>query len=136
MHDDPRTLRTHHKDTPCRIGICDDVEAFRRLLDMLFSFEADMDVVGLAQHGREAVDLVTQQRVDVLLLDVAMPVMDGLEALPLIRAASPDTKVVMLTGFGTDAIRRRAIEGGANRYLEKGLAPTDLVAVVRQTWRS
>jgi DNA-binding NarL/FixJ family response regulator len=66
----------------------------------------------------------------VLVLDIAMPVLDGLEALPLIHAASPETKVVMLTGIASDTLRNRAREGGAALFIEKGTNIQDVVEAV------
>lgn len=125
-------------DTPrtCRVAICDDVDSFRAVLKIVFEFERDIEVVGEASNGQEAIDLVTGTEVDVLLLDLAMPVMDGLEALPAICRMSPDTKVVMLTGFGSDAVRRRAMDAGASRYVEKGAQPNELIEVVRDVFAS
>lgn len=117
--------------TPVRVGICDDVPAFRRLLSLVFQLESDIEVVGEAGDGHEAIALVSGTPVDVLLIDLSMPVMDGLEALPKVLEASPDTKVIMLTGFGTDAIRRRAMDAGAAMYLEKGLLPEAILSAIR-----
>ena len=117
----------------CRVALCDDVETFRTVLSIVLGGTAGIDVVGQAANGREAVDLVAGCDVDVLLLDLAMPVMDGLEALPLIRRAAPDTRVIMLTGFGDAGIRERAMAAGAHRYLEKGLPIEDLVEAVLST---
>lgn len=115
-----------------RIAICDDVADFRRVLQLLLDVEDDFTIVWQAANGREALDLVTKVKVDVLLLDVAMPVMDGMEALPLIVEAAPETAVIMLTGFGTAAKRRRARELGATGYIEKGLPPNVLVDAIRR----
>lgn len=115
----------------CRLAICDDVATFRQLLTLLFGLESDFEIVGEAANGREAIDVVESTRADVLLLDLAMPVMDGMEALPHIRQASPDTKVVMLTGFGSAAMQEQAAQLGAVAYLEKGLAPAELIRAVR-----
>ena len=117
---------------PCRIALCDDVESFRSILALLMNHEPDMEIVGQAENGKEAIELVSSQEVDLLLLDIAMPVMDGLEALPLIRRASPQTRVVILTGFGTPEIRKEALAGGAVRVIEKGLDPDQLIELVRE----
>lgn len=114
-----------------RIAICDDVAEFRRVLELLLEVEHDFTIVGQASNGREAIELVTKVDVDVLLLDVAMPIMDGMEALPHVVEASPATSVIMLTGFGTAAKRRRAKELGAAGYVEKGLAPNALIDAIR-----
>jgi DNA-binding NarL/FixJ family response regulator len=112
----------------CRIVICDDQPAYRTIVAMVLGLESDLEVVGEAANGRQAVELAEQLKPEVLVLDIAMPVLDGLEALPLIRTASPETKVVMLTGVVGDGIRERALGGGASLFLEKG---TDIQDVVR-----
>ncbi len=117
-------------DTQCRVAICDDVADFRRVLELLLETEPNMEVVGQASNGREAIELVTTTEVDVLLLDVAMPIMDGLEALPHVVAASPATAVVMLSGFGS-AAQRQAEEMGAASYIEKGTPPNAMVDAIR-----
>lgn len=115
---------------PCRVAICDDVPDFRRVLCMVLGVEPTLEVVGEAGDGRQAIDLVSSTAVDVLLLDIAMPIMDGIEALPKILEASPSTRVVMLTGFGSDAIRRQAETLGACAFLEKGVAPAAIVDAI------
>jgi DNA-binding NarL/FixJ family response regulator len=114
---------------PARIVVCDDQPAFRRIVCTVLELEPDLEVVGEAGDGQQAIDLVTSLKPDVLVLDIAMPVMDGLEALPHIRLRSPGTKVVMLTGVSNDATRERALAAGALLFLEKG---TDIQEVVRE----
>jgi len=119
-----------------RIGICDDVPAYRRLLSIALGIEPDLEVVGEAATGEEAVELVRATRPDVLLLDVAMPDVDGLEALPRIRAASPETAVIFVSGFTNDDLRMRALAGGAFRYLVKGVTPQEIAQSVREAART
>lgn len=119
----------------CRIVICDDQAGFRQLLTLVLGLQDGLEVVGEAEDGRGVVDVVAQFEPDVLLLDIAMPERDGLEALPYIRAASPETSVVMLTAFGSASMRRRAHEAGAEGLIEKGVDLDDLVAQIRQACR-
>jgi DNA-binding NarL/FixJ family response regulator len=114
----------------CRVVICDDQAGFRQVVAVVLSLDPDVEVVGEAADGREAIRIVGELRPDVLLLDVAMPVLDGLEALPLIRAASPETRVVMLTGVASDTFRDRAAAGGAALFIEKGTNIQDVVRAV------
>jgi DNA-binding NarL/FixJ family response regulator len=113
----------------CRIVICDDQPGFRQILTIVFELEPDFAVVGEAEDGHGAVELAGELRPDVLVLDLAMPAMDGIEALPRILDASPETQVVVVTGFGSSRIRQRALDAGACRFIEKG---TDVEAIVRQ----
>lgn len=116
---------------PVRIALCDDTDAFRMLLRMLFDGDDGYDVVGEAADGIEIVEVCRETRPDVLLLDVAMPRRDGIEALPHVLAASPDTCVVMYTGFLSRDVERRALAAGATAVLVKGMRPDELLAAVR-----
>lgn len=120
----------------CRVAICDDVADFRNLLTLMLGRARDLEVIGEASNGMEAIELVRVQAPDVLLLDVAMPVMDGLAALPRLREVSPDTRVILLTGFGSERIRQEARQAGVALYLEKG-APADVVVdAIRSVWKA
>lgn len=115
----------------CRIAICDDVPTFRQLVSAVFRWEPGFEVVGEASNGLEAVELARRVQPDVMLLDIAMPIMDGIEALPKIRVASPSTRVIVLTGFGSARIRSQTLADGAVAYLEKGVSPADMIQAVR-----
>jgi DNA-binding NarL/FixJ family response regulator len=115
----------------CRIVICDDQAAFRELIEAVLELEPELEVVGHAADGQQAIEVVGELEPDVLLLDVAMPVMDGLEALPHIRAVSPRTRVVMLTGVAAESVRQRALDAGAALFVEKGADPDAIVAHVK-----
>ena len=119
-----------------RLLLCDDAVQLRRLYRMLFDAERDFVVVGEAGDGQEGISAVRQLRPDVVLLDIAMPVMDGLEAIQGMRAASPDTRIVMCTAMIDDRVRRRALELGAHAFIEKGHDPLTLVAQVRDAARA
>ena len=112
--------------------ICDDHPGFRQVLSLLLGTDAELQIVGEAADGREAIDLAARLRPDVLLLDVSMPEMDGLEALPHIREASPGTHVVMVTAFASDSVRRRAFDAGAREFVEKGADVGDIVERVKR----
>ena len=103
-----------------RVLLADDSLEFRGLLRILLNRDARFEIIGEADNGVEAVDLAKELRPDVVLLDVAMPKMDGLQALPGIREAVPAAKVVMLSAFGATEMAKKATSRGANAYLEKG----------------
>ncbi|MCW2923284.1 MAG: response regulator receiver protein [Thermoleophilia bacterium] len=115
----------------CRLVLCDDARDFVRLLKLLIDMESDMEVVGVAHDGAEAISVCTELQPDLLVLDVSMPVMDGLTALPRIREVSPGTSVVMLSGFSSAAMKRQALELGASQFIEKGIPPSELTGQLR-----
>lgn len=81
-----------------------------------------IEIVGEASNGEEAVALAASEKPDAIILDLAMPVMDGLQAIPLIKEVSPQTKIIVLSGFEADRMAKAALELGAERYLQKGVA--------------
>lgn len=115
----------------CRLAICDDAYEYVRLLELVIEAEAGIEVVGTAEDGVMAIELCARVQPDVLLLDVAMPVMDGIAALPAIRRRSPGTKVVVLTGFASAEIERQARVLGAHDFILKGMPPVELVHRLR-----
>ena len=114
-------------EVPFRIVLADDVFDLRFMVKLALERSGRFQVVGEAENGDEAVKLAEKHQPDLVLLDVSMPVKDGLEALPDIRSVSPNAKVVMLSGFEASRLASTAIESGASAYLEKGIPPGQLV---------
>ena len=117
---------------PLRVVIVDDAEELRILLRLALDREGDFSVVAEAADGETGVAAVIAHQPDLVLLDIAMPVLDGLQALPLIRTECPSATVVMLSGFG--ATSRAAIEAlqlGAHGYLQKEGSLTRLADQLR-----
>ena len=114
---------------PVSVVLADDVEDVRYLFRVVIEADGRFEVVGEATTGREAVDLARSLQPDVILLDLAMPEMGGLEALPLIKVASPTTQVVVATAFG-ELSEQAAYERGAVAFVTKGAKPGQLVDVV------
>lgn len=117
--------------------IADDQTLIRTALATMLGLEADLDVVGQAGTCGEAVRVAGETQPDVLLLDVQMPddglgVEDGIEAIPAILAASPDTRVVVVTTFGRPGYLRRAMERGAVGFLVKDTPVDRLVESIRR----
>lgn len=106
-----------------KILIADDHPVVRDGLSAILETQIDFEVVGEAGNGREAVELVRSLQPDVVLLDLDMPILDGLEALRLIRAERPETRVIVFTVFDSDERIITAVQAGANGYLLKGDAP-------------
>lgn len=115
-----------------RIVIADDSADLRLLLMLALRGDADFEVVGEATNGAEAVALAGDLRPDLLLLDLSMPVMDGLEALPLIRDVSPSTAVVVVSGFLNGDLQQRVMGLGAVGFVEKGDDLAQLVDFVHR----
>jgi YesN/AraC family two-component response regulator len=103
-----------------RVLIVDDAEEIRMLLRAAMSKRTGLTVVGEAADGVEAVRQATELQPDLVMLDLAMPHMDGLEALPLIRAAVPDVRVIVLSGFTQGTLMEKVLAAGADHYVAKG----------------
>ncbi|WP_432151307.1 response regulator [Streptomyces sp. bgisy029] len=114
-----------------RVLVTDDEPLIRAGIRMILSSAADIDVVAEAADGREAVGLARELMVDVVLLDLQMPVMDGLTALAELRRTVPSAQVLILTTFGEQENVLRALTGGSAGFLLKDSAPPDLLRAVR-----
>lgn len=102
-----------------RVFLCDDVADLRFLFRMALEERPDVEVVGEAGDGAAGVAAIAELRPDVVLLDLAMPVLDGLQAIPLIRERSPQTKIIVLSGFGDGPAARSARALGIDRFVDK-----------------
>jgi len=118
-----------------RILITDDHVVVRRGTQALLATEPEIEVVGEAKNGEEAVAKALQLQPDVILMDLEMPVMDGIEAIRRITASRPDARILVLTSFATDDKVFPAIKAGALGYLLKDSSPDELVRAIRQVHR-
>jgi DNA-binding NarL/FixJ family response regulator len=116
-----------------RLVLVDDQPSVRQGLRMRLTLEPDMMVVGEASTGREAMTLVQQLAPDMVLMDVEMPEMDGIEATAAMRASTPQSAVVMLSIHDDASTRARAYAAGAAAFVTKSGAIEVLVATIRQT---
>jgi NarL family two-component system response regulator LiaR len=121
--------------SPIRVFIADDHPIVRRGIKDLLETEADIQVVGEAANGREAVVAVSEIQPDIVLMDLVMPVVDGLEAIRQIKNSLPQIQILVLTSFTTDDKVFPAIKAGALGYLIKDTAPEDLVRAIHQVYR-
>jgi DNA-binding NarL/FixJ family response regulator len=119
---------------PVRVLIADDHELIRVGLSALFSAEPDLVVVGTACDGRAAVDLAAQELPDVVVMDLGMPVLDGIAATREILASSPRTRVLVLSCSVEHPVVASAVAAGACGYLVKHVSTLEVVDAVRRTF--
>lgn len=113
-----------------KVLIVDDQEIIRQSLELMLSSKVNIDVVGVAVDGRDAIDKVRKTRPDIVLLDIRMPGMDGIEAMKIIKEFCPDTKVLILTTFDDDEYIYESLKHGANGFLLKGVSIDELVKAI------
>jgi DNA-binding NarL/FixJ family response regulator len=115
---------------PLRILLADDHTIMRNGLRLLLERQSDFTVVGEASNGREAVELADLKSPDIIIMDVAMPMMNGIEATARITAAAPKVAVIILSMHSDESYVLRALKAGARGYLLKDSAEGDLIAAV------
>ncbi len=128
--------QTMEPESSRRVLVVDDAEELRMLLRRRVESREGLQVVGEAADGVAAVELASQLQPDLVMLDLAMPRMDGLEALPLIRAAVPGVRVIVLSGFNQSTLAERAIEAGADHYVVKGGSMRELLDLIENVLAS
>jgi NarL family two-component system response regulator LiaR len=114
-----------------RILLADDHPLLREALSQVFSSEKDMEIVGEANNGEEAVNMTSQLKPDILVMDIMMPKFDGLEASRQIKKVAPNTAILILTAYDDDNYVLGLLEAGAAGYLMKSARGQDLVEAVR-----
>lgn len=118
--------------TPIRLVVVDDQAMLRGALSALLDLEDDMHVVGAAADGEEALRVVSELEPDVCLMDIQMPGMDGIEATRALRAAHPNTRVLIVTTFARAGYVRSALDAGASGFIVKDAPVEQLADAVRQ----
>ena len=127
--------RSSASEGPIRVLVADDHPVVRTGLAAVLVQEPDLELVGQAENGERAVALYREHQPDVSLMDLRMPVMDGVEAIRAITTAFPRARILALTTYDGDADIRRALEAGARGYLLKDMLLTDVVQAVRAVHR-
>lgn len=120
--------------SPIRVLIADDHAIVRKGIRALLATEADIEVVGEAADGKEAVEKAERLHPDVILMDLVMPGMDGIEATRRITTRQPETRILVLTSFAEDEKVFPALKAGALGYLLKDAGPEELVRAIRQVY--
>ena len=118
-----------------RILVTDDHTLFRQGIKTLLSAESDLDIVGDAANGGEAVEKVTELRPDIVLMDIGMPGLSSFEATRQIKKARPDTKVLFLTMYDDEDYLVQCMEVGASGYVLKDSPAQQLLAAIRDVYR-
>jgi DNA-binding NarL/FixJ family response regulator len=114
-----------------RIVVVDDHDSVRAILAAILR-EYGLDVVGVCANGREAVDSCGDWQPDAVVMDVRMPVLDGIAATRELKAQHPSTRVILLTAYEEDDLRTAALAAGADEFVLKGISGQDLAALVRR----
>ena len=122
---------------PIKVLIVDDQHLFAESLKWVLQGESKgrIEVIGIAENGRQAVESVKHQVPDVILMDIRMPVMDGVEATAAIHASHPNLKIMILTTFDDDELAVNALSRGATGYVLKDVDPRDLMLSIEAVHR-
>jgi DNA-binding NarL/FixJ family response regulator len=116
-----------------KVIICDDQDIVRDGLELLLKLESDIEIIGIASDGAEAVAMAEQMKPDLVLMDLKMPVMNGLDATRTIKSKYPEVKVLVLSTYGTDDWVIEAVRAGASGYLLKDTPREGVLSAIRGT---
>ena len=108
------------RDKPISVYLVDDIPELRELIRYGMEEDPGFEVVGEAGDGKSAIEGIAKTRPAAVLLDLSMPDMDGLQAIPQIREGDPDVAIIVLSGFSADRMSSHVLERGADAYVEKG----------------
>ncbi len=128
-------MRERLKMVKIKVVIADDHQLVREGLKTVLENEKDIEVVGSASTGKEVLEYSSKLNPDVVILDLRMPEMDGVEACQRLSIENPDIKIIILTCFDADDDIFSALNAGANSYLLKDIAPIDLINAIRSVTR-
>jgi two-component system NarL family response regulator len=123
-----------NENVPIRILVADDYLVVRKGLVTVINSQPDMVVVAEAMNGRQAVEMFQQHAPDILLIDLRMPLMTGLEAVKTIRQQSADARIIVLTMYDGDEDIYRAFQAGARAYLLKDMVGDEMLTAIREVY--
>lgn len=118
-----------------KVLIAEDQEIIRQSLEIMLSNKPDIEIVGTAENGREAIRLTRKLLPDVILMDIRMPEMDGVQCIEVIKEALPQIKIIVLTTFDDDEYVFNALKNGASGYLLKGISVGELVEAIKIVYK-
>lgn len=118
-----------------KVLIAEDQEIIRQSLEIMLSNKPDIQIVGTAENGREAIRLTRKHLPDVILMDIRMPEMDGVQCIEVIKEALPQIKIIVLTTFDDDEYVFNALKNGASGYLLKGISVGELVEAIKIVYK-
>lgn len=124
-------MKEHQTGNSIRILIAEDHQTVREGIKLLVNTQPDMEIVGEADDGHRAIELAGELDPDVIVMDISMPGLNGLKATKILRSKSPDLRIVTLTRHTDDGYLRQLISAGANGYVLKQSAPTELLKAIR-----
>jgi len=114
--------------------VADDQELIRQSLQIVLDSKEGIQVIGAAANGQEVIQLVRKQRPDVILMDIRMPKVDGVQCTQIIKESYPDVKIIILTTFDDDEYVYNALKYGASGYLLKGVSMDELESAIRTVY--
>jgi len=115
-----------------KVIIVDDQNLIREGLSSILKINKEVDVIATASNGNEAVKIALEKNPDIILMDIRMPIMDGLTALKIIKEKKPNIKIIMLTTFDDDEYIVKSLRAGAEGYLLKDIPTDDLIRALKQ----
>lgn len=119
-----------------KVLVVDDVAELRTLFRLILETDGRFEVVGEAGDGQEAADKARELRPDVVTLDIAMPRVDGIDAIPMIHAASPGVRIMVVSGFESPSLARRAVSACATAFLSKGEPASSIISTLHEVYLS
>ncbi|RJP92391.1 MAG: DNA-binding response regulator [Desulfobacteraceae bacterium] len=122
-------------DEKIRIVIAVGHKLFQEGLRLILSVESAIEIVGMANNGIQAIDMITNFKPDLIILDISLPELTGLEALPIIKEKSPETKCLMLTDTRDERAIIKSIRAGAQGYLSKNTSTSDIIKAIHVVYK-